>query len=131
MTFPTREATVIPIPINQGPTSCFAVLAGSEAVIAGTAPVGRLSILAGANGEDQERVAQILISAAETFTMLDPYLTSGVPYTIRCYSVGYNRVASTAVGQHFTNAAIALIHRMIPAPTHPTGLVGPALDIQG
>ena len=30
-----------------------------------------------------------------------------------------------------TNAAVALTHRMIPAPTHPTGLVGPALDIKG
>ena len=30
-----------------------------------------------------------------------------------------------------TNAATALAHRMIPAPKHPTGLVGPALDIKG
>ena len=28
-------------------------------------------------------------------------------------------------------AATALAHRMIPAPKHPTGLVGPTLDING
>ena len=74
------------VPINHGPTSCFAVMAGSQAAITGPTLTGRIHIHGAANEEDQARVAQILVSTAEHFTLLDTYLTSGIPYTIRCYS---------------------------------------------
>ena len=82
--FSQNYATVIPI--DQRPTSCFAVLAGSEVGITGPTPTGRIRIQGAANEEDQARLAQILVSTAEHFTLLDTYLTSGIPYTIRCYS---------------------------------------------
>jgi hypothetical protein len=84
--FPCQDATAIPIPINFGQTACFAVLAGSGITIPGPPLISHLHIQGAANLKDQARVEQILISTAEHFTLLDTYLTSGVPYTIRCYS---------------------------------------------
>jgi hypothetical protein len=84
--FPSHDATGVPIPINHGATSCFAVLAGSAIDVTGPSPISHLYILGAANEEDRARVAQILIATADRFTLLDTYLTSGIPYTIRCYS---------------------------------------------
>jgi len=54
--------------------------------LTGPTPTSHLHIAGAANNEDQARVGQVLIATAERFTLLDTYLTSGVPYTIRCYS---------------------------------------------
>jgi hypothetical protein len=84
--FASDDATGVPIPINQGATSCFAVLAGSSFAFPGPSPISHAYVLGAANEEDRARVAQILTGTAERFTLLDTYLTSGIPYTIRCFS---------------------------------------------
>ncbi len=86
MQFAPPDATSVPIAMNQGSSPFFAVLAGSGSAITGPAPISHLCLQGAANGADQARVAEILISTAERFTLLDTYLTSGIPYTIRCYS---------------------------------------------
>jgi hypothetical protein len=84
--FPQQGAVPVPISINQSSAPFFAVLAGSGSAAAGPIPISHLHIQGAANKNDQARVARILVSAAERFTLLDTYLTSGIPYTIRCYS---------------------------------------------
>ena len=83
---PQHDATEVPFPMKLDPPHFFAVLAGCGSAISGPAPISHLHIQEAANGEDQARVARILIATAERFTLLDTYLTSGMPYTIRCYS---------------------------------------------
>lgn len=84
--FPPPDVTTVPILISRGPSPFFAVLAGCRRAAAGPAPISHLCLQGAANQADQARVAEMLLATAGRFTLLDTYLTSGMPYTIRCYS---------------------------------------------